>query len=512
MSIRDRTALAASVVNALGIDVNNTNISVTSAWNRAKIERKKISKSVKENFRCPEKISIHWDGKTLKMKGNLKSNRVCVYVSGADGENVRKLLGVPETTAGTGKAEADVVKEVLVDWDIKDQIVSIVFDTTASNSSGEVGACYHLEMYVGTPILWTACRHHIYELHIKKVTEKVFGVTKEPGVDIFRRLKATWNQLEIDYDSLVFFDYNSVPEWIAEEARSVLKWGEAELEKGTWPRADYQEFLMLVVASLGGDLTNFKFRLPGADHHARWMSKGIYIIKIYMLFRVFELTKEEEENIRRIYVFTVVFYAKAWFLSPLSTSAARNDLTFHCNVLRYREIEPTVAFGVLQSIRRHQWYTTGQLVVLALTDSGLDVEEKEEMAKILHSLPRLPIQMGRPAFPVLDWSGEVVARPRLGSLVTKDSWLVFDLLGLQGSQDWLQLPCHLWSVFKDYQKLSEFSNNLSVTNDLAERGISMITEFVNKVENEVQRQDLLQTVEFHRALVPNLKKETLPNC
>ena len=94
-------------------------------------------------------------------------------MSGADEDTVRKLLGVPETLSGTGKAEAEVVQQVLEDWGIKCQVVSVVFDTTASNSSGEVGACYYLEKYVNSPVLWTACRHHVYELHVKKVTEIV---------------------------------------------------------------------------------------------------------------------------------------------------------------------------------------------------------------------------------------------------------------------------------------------------------------------------------------------------
>ena len=83
--------------------------------------------------------------------------------------------------------------------------MSIVFDMTASNSSGQVGACCYLEVWVGSPILWTACRNDIYELHIKRVTEVVTGQTKDPGVAMFRRLKSEWHNLEIDYNDLVLF-------------------------------------------------------------------------------------------------------------------------------------------------------------------------------------------------------------------------------------------------------------------------------------------------------------------
>ena len=126
---------------------------------------------------------------------------------------------------------------------------------------------------------------------------------------------------------------------MAEEAKDVLRWASEELEKSTWPREDYREFLMLVVVSLGGSVEGFQFRVPGADHHARWMSKGIYVMKIQLLSEVFKMTAEEKEQIRRIFVFTVVLYARPWLQSSLPKSAARQDLTFHLNVLRYRYID-----------------------------------------------------------------------------------------------------------------------------------------------------------------------------
>ena len=88
-------------------------------------------------------------------------------------------------------------------------------------------------------------------------------------------------------------------------------------------------------------------------------------------------------------------------------------------------------------------------------------------------------------------------------LVTPDSWLVFQLLGLEGSQDWLQTPASLWKLFAEYRKLEEFSSNLPVCNDIAERGIHLMTDFIKHCESEDQRQALFQCVEFHRELVPD---------
>ena len=388
LSLRDRIAVAASVTNAIGVDLNQTNINLSSAHRRAKAERIRIAKSVKEEFKCPDLVSLHWDGKTLTIKGKIKSNRIAVYLTGTDGQRYRKLLGIPETPSGSGEAEAGVVKKALMDWDVKKECINLVFDTTSSNSSPEVGACMHLELYVGHPMLWSGCRHHVYELYIKKASDVIMGATESPGVPLFKRLEKAWHQLEIDYEDLRLFDYSSVPEWLAEEAEEVMRWGEEMLAKGTWPRADYQEFLQLVVVALGGRVEGFRFRLPGADHHARWMSKGIYFLKIWLLSKIFVLSEEEEASLRRIVTFTLILYAKAWLLAPLSASAARNDLTFQMKVLRYREVEPKVAYEVLAVIRRHQWYLTGQAIPLALADLGLQVEERENLARTIHSMPR----------------------------------------------------------------------------------------------------------------------------
>ena len=141
ISVRDRTVMAASVVNALGMNINDTNINKTSAWRKGQKFRKEKAESIKASFVCPEKVVVHWDGKTLKLRGNIKSNRVCIYLSGVDEESIRKLLGIPECCSGKGADEADLVKRFLEEWMVKQEVMGMVFDTTASNSGAESGAC-----------------------------------------------------------------------------------------------------------------------------------------------------------------------------------------------------------------------------------------------------------------------------------------------------------------------------------------------------------------------------------
>ena len=79
-----------------------------------------------------------------------------------------------------------------------------------------------MEIWLETPILYLACRHHVYELHVKRVVQEMTGLTKDPGVPLFRRLKKEWHTLNIDYNNLTKFDYSSVPDWVGR--RGELCW------------------------------------------------------------------------------------------------------------------------------------------------------------------------------------------------------------------------------------------------------------------------------------------------
>ena len=514
LSVRQRCVIAASVANTLGVDINNTNISKSSAHERTKQERLKIASSVKEEYQLQKpKIMVgHWDGKIFRVKGNKVSNRVCVYVTGVDAENTRKLLGVPETVDGTGKAESDVVTHLLEEWGIKAEIVGMVFDTTSSNTGADNGACKFLEDWVESPVLWLGCRHHVKELHLKRVVQDITGQTTDPGVKMFRRLKSEWHSLEIDYANLSKFDFTSVPDWMQEEGMAVLDWAKKELAKKTWPRADYGELIKLTIICLGGEVEGFKFMLPGPDHHARFMSKCLYLLKIKLLFNSFKVSEEEKAQVDEICTFILIFYVKAWFQSPLPTAAARNDLSFMYNMMRYRQVaaKPTTIMAVMQSCYRHLWYLVPQTVVFALADADLPDRQKEAMARKLHSFERTKIDGGKPVFPFVDLSGGEI--PCMSSFVTSDSWLVFDFLGLTEVQDWLTIPAVHWENFSQFKKVKEFAQNISVCNDIAERGIALISSYINKAESEEQRQALLQVVEQHRELVKNTNKDSLKLC
>jgi hypothetical protein len=159
--------------------------------------------------------------------------------------------------------------------------------------------------------------------------------------------------------------------------------------QNTWPREDFRELLRLTIVCLGSIVPGFQFLLSGPDHYARWMSRALYYLKMFLLLNLFKMSALEKSQVVDISKFILVLYVKAWFQSPLPTSAPRNDLKFLVNMSRYRLVtKPKIAMDLLQGCYCHLWYLLPQTLVFALADPGLFNSQKEQMASKLHSLER----------------------------------------------------------------------------------------------------------------------------
>ena len=78
VSYQARAMIAAATVNAIGGNIDETNISKISGWRKAKEVRSETATRIKEDFKCPKKVSVHWDGKSVILKGNQKSKCLCL--------------------------------------------------------------------------------------------------------------------------------------------------------------------------------------------------------------------------------------------------------------------------------------------------------------------------------------------------------------------------------------------------------------------------------------------------
>ena len=232
-------------------------------------------------------------------------------------------------------------------------------------------------------------------------------------------------------------------------------------------------------------------------------------MKLALLSEQFVMDQKEKDEVGIMGEFIGLFYARAFFKCPLSSAAPSTDLEFMSDMMKYRQLHPKLSFIYLQSSYRHLWYLNPRLVILALADKHIADTEREDMGRKLFRTNRpVTIQPGKPVFPDISW-GEGSVPPKLYSFISEESWLVFDLLGLEGTQEWLQTPVNLWEKFSDYRKFRDFAENVSVVNDLAERGMHLITEFVSQCKNKEERQALLQVVEQHRQQFKDYSKKTL---
>ena len=73
----------------------------------------------------------------------------------------------------------------------------------------------------------------------------------------------------------------------------IIEFANKQLEE-KHPRDDYKEFLELVLIFLGEiPGRGVRFMTPGAMHHACWMSKVIYSLKVWMFHSQFVLMPRE---------------------------------------------------------------------------------------------------------------------------------------------------------------------------------------------------------------------------
>ena len=71
--------------------------------------------------------------------------------------------------------------------------------------------------------------------------------------------------------------------------------------------------------------------------------------------------------------------------------------------------------------------------------------------------------------------------PSLASLVGSRTWLLFNILELEGEDvEWLNQAPSYWDINPGYCRLEKFLGNLSVVNDTAERGVKLIQVILKK--------------------------------
>lgn len=270
------------------------------------------------------------------------------------------------------------------------------------------------------------------------------------------------------------------------------------------PRDDYKELMELCLIILGHPIENYTFKTPGPTHHARWMSKIIYSLKIYLFRDQFQLSPEEIDNFKEMCLFASLIYIKAWIQCPLASDAAVNDLNFFKQLKKYAVVSETVSDTAIEKFENHLWYLGPELVVHSLFSNKLLPNEK---FKILQNMKKYE----------KDWKLHGI---RLQDITNLHKKKLSDLIGYQSMNAVKCLQLNLdfmynleprkWSDSEDYKIAKSFVDDIDVVNDAAERSLALMTIYNDTLtRNENKKQLVLQVVEDNRKRIKGCKKQTL---
>jgi hypothetical protein len=361
--------------------------------------------------------------------------------------------------------------EDLEEWDLKANIVAQVFDTTACNTGVRSGAATLLEDCKSMKtLLWLACRHHILELILGAFWSSLFKKEKKANYNIdFKDFQQEWICAEkaplkklnrfLDLES-------SFLKKKADETRVFLE----KQVKCKHRRGDYKEAAELALYLLGGPEPKV-WKTCGANHHARWMSHLLYAPKMFIFKE--DLLDSDIAKLKIFLTFSSVIYVKAWLEATKGSDAPINDIHLFNDLGALGQITgfSNAAQKAQEVLNRHSWYLTEEVSVFSLFSNKVSAKEKANIAlKLIEVGKPLAINSGKPNLPSIHKNLEVL--PYIG----KRSWLLFHNLNDKGK--WLKLPPSEWEEDGNFLKMKHFIKTVKVTNDVAERGIKLCSDYL----------------------------------
>lgn len=447
---------------------------------------------------------MHWDTKLLPdITGSEKVDRMPVVISQKSGA---QLLSVPKIGSGSAIDMADGVFTAVKEWNIQENIIGLSFDLTNANSGQWGGAAFLLERLFGRSLLKLGCQHHLYEIMLRAAYEAHFGATSAPTPPIFERFRKDWPTInQSNFEPGIRSSF--IKRQLEDISDDIIEFCQNELEN-KFVRDDYKELLVLTLIFLGEDSGQIRFRPPGAMHHARWMSKAIYALKMFMFSKVFSMSEIEKEALILFCLFIIRFYVRAWTRCTHAMEAPLQDLNFLKEIDRYSDCDPKISAVILNKFRTHLWYLAEETIALAFFDDNISHEQKRKMVETLHDQPpkndetrvfRLIIPRSQMSN-VQDWE--------LHEFITENTITFFDRF--KTSATFLNEDPADWKNNDDYKEMQQILSNLQVVNDHAERSVKLFTDFNKSLtKDEKAKQYVLQVVNKYRKDFPGHSKSEL---
>ena len=179
-------------------------------------------------------------------------------------------------------------------------------------------------------------------------------------------------------------------------------------------------------------------------------------------------------------------------------------------MLLWQDVDKSLANAVLKKLKHHTWYLNQEYIPLSLFSDLISDRQKSQIAtRLLEIQPKQSenYQYGHPTEVDLPTNRREGLSLELLDFIGNGSNFLFDVLNFDRS--WLNLHVSEWKNSESYRCMEDFVHHLKTTNEAAERGVKMISDFANSLtKNETERQALLQVVQCHRRYHPGQKKSS----
>lgn len=508
VSHRDAVVITGAIAGSLGFDLDKLIMNKSSFLrSREKLRKVKAEKIKKlfinnENF---EYITIHWDGKLIPDSFSLKKiDRLPILMSAG---SMTKILSVPSLENQTGRTIANAVYSVTEDWGLVDKVQAVCADTTNANFGRIQGAAVLFEQLIGRDLLYLACRHHIMELLLRAAFEAKIPGTSGPEVPIFLRFRKDWSIID---KTNIKNGLEGLEPKLQEKIPHVVFFLKNQL-KEQQSRADYKEFVELCLLFLGAADETVELRKPGACHHARFMAKAIYSLKILLLRESFQLNLHELKNIYSICKFLVFVYVEFWFEAPSAIKAPNNDLRMLKQLIEYKAIDVDISKVTVKKFSSHLWYLSPELCTLSFFDKNVPLSIKNNMVSAL-SFDESDEDEDEidhvKKFSMKNLDTKEILNKELDFFINKKSLVFFKRFNL--NQKFLTVDSKFWRKDHSYYQNKEKIKQLIVVNDCSERAVKLTQDYVNILTtDEEQKQYLIQCIQEFKKECPDTTKESI---
>lgn len=382
--------LMGAIGKEIKADSSKSKVSRATMERYRKKNRTRAARTIKKKFIKQfgsRPCIIHWDGKLLSDTTNLnvalrkkKVDRIAITVTS---NKKSKLLGIPKIENGTGLRMAESVFDEITKWELTN-VVGMCTDTTNSNTGWKMGACTRLQRdFLKEELIYFPCRHHVFEVVLAEVFAASFGISTGPDIKMFQEFRENWTILNLESEVHGLPDTAFSSTFLKQMKTETIECIQKFLsdESSYIPRGDYRELCDLTLLILGVKNYNYRFRVPGALHHARWMCKLIYAFKIYLLRKQMteKLSNELLASLEQFCLFCSVLYVKQWLLCPLLPDAAINDLQFYKNLVLFQEANKKISDCAITKLNGQLWYLGPELASFALFSKKVSSSEKQNI-------------------------------------------------------------------------------------------------------------------------------------